>query len=46
MRSVDVGGPWRLERMLSLDAFGAAFLGRVVICEGQRLRGGWRRHRF
>ena len=27
MRSADVGGSWRFERMLSLDAFGVACLG-------------------
>ena len=46
MRSAGVGGSWRLKRMLSLDAFGVAGLRWVVICEGQRLRGCWRRRGF
>ena len=39
MRPAGVGIPWRLERTLRLEPFGAASLSRVVICEGQRLRG-------
>ena len=34
MGPAGVGDPWRLERTLSLDAFGVASLTRVVICEG------------
>ena len=39
MRPAGVGTPWRLEGTLGLDTFGVASLTRVVICQGERLRG-------